>query len=376
MNRQLLLYVILGSASDMSAAAMQKAHSDGLLKVNLNARLLRAAEDGDVTLLTTLLEEGAQLTAVNESLQTPLHIAASRARTAAVKLFLKRGASHSPKDAKGCTPLHLAAQHGYTGCGQTLVDAGADRLIQNDDGYIPLHTAIDSGNATFCKMLIGAYAREQIELKDPSGASALHLAALCGNLNTFRTVYASALIKNPVTDSGMIPLHCSASVGAYALIPLMAKRTIESAQSLDGRTALHYAVSRSTDEFTKTVAELVKLKVPLNTYDRSERTETALHSAARKGSFAQVEILLTAGAQYTLINARNETALDLIITSLLVQNKRKPTSDKESDRARAYKYAQQLGYASICGILEDKEIIEPTTKRKRTDTCDDEEEVR
>lgn len=346
-----------------TVTAMQKAYSDGLMKAHLNERLLRAVNEGHGDLIAELVEQGADLSAVTASGQTALHLAASQGRTALVRLLVKCGALSNAQDHAGCTPLHHAAKHGYTGCGNALLEAGADRLIKNRDQYMPLHTALQAGNAHFLLILLSSHVGEQLGAKDEAGTSALHLAALCGHLNTFKTLYEKALIANPVTNACMTPLHCAASAGHFSLIPLIAPRAIVTARSLDGRTALHYGVASSSEDFTKTVAELIKIKVPLDDVDNSERRETALHSAARKGSFDQVELLLAAGATSDLLNALNETAEDLISASLL--NHKQPTSDKKTDRALAHDQAQDLGYTSITSLFKDTISDDLQNKRKR-----------
>ncbi|KAF2680621.1 ankyrin, partial [Lentithecium fluviatile CBS 122367] len=70
---------------------------------------------------------------------TPLHFAAGRNMSDAVKILLAAGADPSAKDHHGNTPLHLAAVSGSASVLTVLVTAGVDVNSETRFGW----TAID-----------------------------------------------------------------------------------------------------------------------------------------------------------------------------------------------------------------------------------------
>jgi ankyrin repeat protein len=345
---------------------MQKSHSGGMVKDDLQKRLLRAVESGLLDLMETLIEQGAHVDSINAKKQTALHVATIQGKTVFVERLLLRGASPNTTDEENCTPLHHAATNGYVGCGQALINAGANLLARDNFNQIPLHKAIQKGNAAFVDLLLKKKPLEQIGAKDEDDTSALHIAALCGFAKSFTKVLKAAAVVNPVNRKLMTPLLCAASAGHHELIPLLAERAITYAASNDGRTALHFAVSRSTEEFTKTLQALVKINVPLNAIDKTSQKETALHGAARKGSFDQVEILLAAGADASILNAEQKSAVDLLITALILSKNEQPTGNALEDLESACEQAQALQLTQTTTLLQKQITYEsPDSSKKR-----------
>ena len=56
-----------------------------------------------------LIEHGMAVTAKDESLSTPLHLASSWGALGILKLLIESGADITDKDGSGRTPLHLAS---------------------------------------------------------------------------------------------------------------------------------------------------------------------------------------------------------------------------------------------------------------------------
>ena len=85
--------------------------SANLLK-KLKIPVVKTARKGDVEAIKVLLDKGANLEAVNENGQTPLHCAAREGHKKAIKVLLDKGANLEAVNEYGQTPLHRAARCG------------------------------------------------------------------------------------------------------------------------------------------------------------------------------------------------------------------------------------------------------------------------
>ncbi len=143
-----------------------------------NAKLLKAARQGDELGLRELLEAGAELGARDEKGRTPLMLAALSGCTACVKSLLVARADVRAGDNEGHTPLMGAAMNGNDGCLPMLLSAGAllEARTQNDN--TPLLLAAGAGHAACVKSLLQAGAA--VDARNKNGCTPLLWAARGG----------------------------------------------------------------------------------------------------------------------------------------------------------------------------------------------------
>eukprot|EP00826_Nyctotherus_ovalis_P065150 TRINITY_DN9570_c0_g1_i1.p1 TRINITY_DN9570_c0_g1~~TRINITY_DN9570_c0_g1_i1.p1 ORF type:complete len:338 (+),score=88.77 TRINITY_DN9570_c0_g1_i1:498-1511(+) len=87
-----------------------------------------------------LLERGAEVNSVSDSLRTPLHLAC-RGEVELVKALVEAGADVNAQDAEGNTPLHILAEQGDAKAIEWLLEKEPDLTIKNRYGMLACEMA-------------------------------------------------------------------------------------------------------------------------------------------------------------------------------------------------------------------------------------------
>ncbi|ETS77218.1 hypothetical protein PFICI_11092 [Pestalotiopsis fici W106-1] len=159
--------------------------------------LLWAATNRNYELAQTLLEKGANASAVNNRGRTALHLivdssngggrssgdrtsAPKRPREEMLQLLLQHGADANAASDGGWRPLHNAAQKGLTSIVQVLLNAGADINAPLSNGMTALHWAAFNGFEEVAQ-LIWSCPEADMGIKDTFGRAAWLCAAERGH---------------------------------------------------------------------------------------------------------------------------------------------------------------------------------------------------
>lgn len=129
-----------------SFAYLRLLHGPAKAQRLLGQKLLWLLEDYqlDPEHFRALIDAGADVNAKDEDGQTPLHYAADRGHSEALKVLINAGADVNAKNENGWTPLHdLCFDDPDLQTLQALIDAGADVNAKSGDGQTPLYYAIE-----------------------------------------------------------------------------------------------------------------------------------------------------------------------------------------------------------------------------------------
>lgn len=265
----------------------------------LNPRLVRAAGEGNLTDVKSLLKCGAGINGRGPHGRTALHEAAKGGKDDVAEFLIARGAEVNARDDEGKTPLHMAAWQAPLSTAELLVGKGAD-VNAKDYGYsTPLHGAVRGERTDVIKFLIAKGAN--LNVKNDLGWTPLDGAKNKG----IRTLLASA-----GAETGKLrpsPRKGSRKVANVVGPPTdtgPATHTDHDTPTVDGdgsHSSLHVAARRGqTEEVSRLIAGGADVKA------RSANQSTPLHLAACGGHAATARLLLKAGAD---VNAKDEGGL-------------------------------------------------------------------
>lgn len=122
-------------------------------------QLCNAARRHDLTLVSKLLKDGADINSKTLEGDTVLHIAAAEGFEDLVEYLLGHYARPNPTDKVGRTPLHVAAAKGRLKICQLLVEHRAKIAVKDDLGSTPIQNAADAGHKDVVKYLKAASGR-------------------------------------------------------------------------------------------------------------------------------------------------------------------------------------------------------------------------
>jgi ankyrin repeat protein len=262
---------------------------------DLDARLLEAAQSGDLEVAEEAIRGGADVNAVDEHGATPLgwaasnghvdvvraligagadvhwqaergqsalNVAAAQGQAEIVRLLIAAGADvnervrsdTAPEYLQGATPLFLAVLHGHLDAVETLLGAGADVDARNRDGSTALFMAAQRGEAAVIRALIHAGATPDI--RNSKGATPLLPAAGSDSAETVWLLIEAgadpntrASDLNPPPYGGMTALMVAAHAGSKrALLALILAGADPRVQNSDGQTAADVAAAQGHQE--------------------------------------------------------------------------------------------------------------------------------
>ncbi len=138
--------------------------------------LHRAAERGILPMIDLLIENGADVDAMNLSGTTPLMIAASSNQIQVVSRLLEKGAHVDASNNKGFTAIMATARNNATQSFLKLIEQGGNPNLKNDNEETALSIAVRNGKVAISKLMVTKII--DIDPTDKKGITPLMYAAM------------------------------------------------------------------------------------------------------------------------------------------------------------------------------------------------------
>ncbi|XP_017862100.1 PREDICTED: transient receptor potential cation channel subfamily A member 1 isoform X4 [Drosophila arizonae] len=268
-------------------------------------------------IVSYLVNEGAEINALDKEHRSPLLLAASRSGWKTVHLLIRLGASIDIKDAAARNVLHFVIMNGgrLTDFAEQVANCQTQQQLQlllnekDNMGCSPLHYASRDGHIRSLENLIRLGAC--INLKNNNNESPLHFAARYGRYNTVRQLLDSekgSFIINESDGAGMTPLHIASQQGHTRVVQLLLNRGALLHRDHSGRNPLQLAAMSG---YTETIELLHSVHSHL--LDQLDKDgNTALHLATMENKPHAISVLMSMGCKL-VYNVLDMSAIDYAI---------------------------------------------------------------
>ena len=237
-------------------------------------------------LVGLLLDQGADIEAVDLDRNTALHFAVSNGQYDAALVLMKRNANTNVANCQRRTPLYDAVANADHQLVLELVKWGAEVEVECEDRWTPLHKATDNGDLVIARTLMKHGAR--IETLSLMSLMPLHRAAGNEHVDVMKELLDAGSLVDWETYDGWSPLHGACSRGQHAAVRmLVAYHANIDLQSLNGRSPLHRACKMG-DPYTVSIL----LENGADIMCKDNCGNLPLHRAAKGGSEAVANLLL------------------------------------------------------------------------------------
>jgi hypothetical protein len=194
--------------------------------------LHRAAVDGEIEQVKSLISKGADVNTKNGEGWTPLQYAASRGYMEIVELLLEHGADLHISGEGNMTAAEYAMKNNHTEIFQLLISKGAD--------ISPLHVAIYMKDEARVRSLLEAGVN--INELTPGGMKPIRRAVFTGFTSAVELLIANGADVNDKSNWNWTLLHGAAENGHKEIVELLiAKGANVNVRDGAGRTPLWYA---------------------------------------------------------------------------------------------------------------------------------------
>ena len=173
--------------------------------------LLKAAESGDLEMISLLINSNAEVNMIDSKGRTPLHLATEKSHLEIISMLVLYGADTDIADNKGVTPLYMAVQQNNSEIVSALIDANAEIDKSNNQGLSPLFVAAQNDYLEVLSLLINAKA--EVDKSNNYGETPLYIASKNGHYEIVRLLIVSGALIDKTNSEKESPLYIATKNG-------------------------------------------------------------------------------------------------------------------------------------------------------------------
>lgn len=271
-----------------------KEHSSG------NTALHMACRHGHFDIVVYLLENGTNVDALNNQLNTPFFLATENLHKDICQLLIEWGTDVNKRNRSSKTAFELMRHYEL----KTFLEKKAKE-------WSLLVPKMISGDVECLAEVIAAHHRKEtimasLKSRCVSGSTLLHTAAFFGSIPVIKTLFAEGLNVNLLDYKGATPLHRAKNAETVDLL-LEAGAGIDAVDH-DGNTPLHIKCYGETGESTdlECIEKMLMKGAPLTV--RNDRELMPIHCCAMQGRIDAINALMffdTEGSIKTSLEMEN-----------------------------------------------------------------------
>lgn len=199
-------------------------HSADINKSNKNeaSPLYIASENGHSTVVNTLLQNSADINISEKSGASPLYIACQKGHIKVVRVLIQHLANINQSKLNGTSPLYIACQNGHALVVKELIKHSADINKGRCDGITPLQIACYYNREDVVRELL--FSEEiNIDQCDSTGCTSLHVACKKGHTFIIDELIQHKADKNKPDNTGRTPLQIASKFGRDKMVKSLQK---------------------------------------------------------------------------------------------------------------------------------------------------------
>lgn len=268
-----------------------------------NDLLRTACANGDLDLVTRLLDQGADVNHQSKIGISPLHACVFSSNMKVAQLLLSRGADQMQGDESEMAPIHYAAAEGATALVQLFVECAGTNIagLIGAEGITPAHMAASIGHSNVLSYISEACGPEFCDQLDSQGNSPLHLASSRGHTDCVNVLLQMGCRSNLRNADQMTPLMAAlkaenvhTTLAAVRLL-LPFTEVIENDEVLIPQELMNN-LNCAESAFEEYSTGAVKIEQTAN-----------IHTAVICDSISELRVLLFAGARVDMYDAQGFT---------------------------------------------------------------------